>query len=111
MPKDGGKQPSPICRSSTTDKKVNETERSFSARMSQGRSAHYMGYRFWYLALRAAGNTPRDPAALGLLWGYIGAAVRREAHLADADALAYIRRQQSLRNLPIRVREARGRRA
>ncbi len=68
-------QHSRICRSSTIDRKVNETELRFSARMSQGRSAHYMGYRFWYLALRAFGNTLRDPAALGLLWGYIGAAV------------------------------------
>jgi biofilm PGA synthesis N-glycosyltransferase PgaC len=84
---------------------------AFKARVTQGRSAHYMGYRFWYLLLRSAGNTPRDPAAVGMVWGFLGAALHREPRLADTDARAYIRRQQSLRNLPVRIREARGRRS
>ena len=81
----------------------------FRARAAQGRSAWYMGYRPWYLVLRALHNARRDRAALGLVWGYTAAAVSREARIADPAARAYLRRQQSLRHLPTRLRESRGR--
>ena len=45
-----------------------------------------------------------------MIWGYAQAALTREPRLADADARAYLRRQQSLRLLPRRAAEAIGRR-
>ena len=45
-----------------------------------------------------------------MIWGYLKAALNREPQLADADARAYLRRQQSLRLLPSRAAEAIGRR-
>jgi glycosyltransferase involved in cell wall biosynthesis len=81
----------------------------FRARAAQGRSAWYMGYRPWYLVLRALHNARRDRAALGLVWGYAAAALSREARMSDPAARAYLRRQQSLRHLPARLRESRGR--
>ncbi len=78
---------------------------SFRARAAQGRAAHYLGYRSWYLVLRAVRHIPRDPGAAGLVWGYGAAAVAREQRCADVAARAYLRRQQSLRQLPLRARE------
>lgn len=80
------------------------------ARAAQGRAARYIGYRFWYLALRALWNARKEPAAVAMIWGYVGAFLRREPQLADVDARAYLRRQQSLRLLPSRAAEAVGRR-
>ena len=80
------------------------------ARLAQGRAARYIGYRFWYLALRALWHARKEPAALAMIWGYLKAALKREPRLADPDARAYLRRQQSLRLLPSRAAEAIGRR-
>jgi cellulose synthase/poly-beta-1,6-N-acetylglucosamine synthase-like glycosyltransferase len=76
-----------------------------------GRAAHYLHYRVGYLVLRALHQARRDPAALALLWGFASAATRREPRCEDAFVRAYIRRQQGLRELPLRMREALGRRA
>jgi poly-beta-1,6-N-acetyl-D-glucosamine synthase len=78
---------------------------------AQGHGAHYMGYRFWYLVLRTLHHALRDPAALAMLWGYAEAALRGERLYHDATVRAHLRRQQSLRNVPARAREALGRRA
>lgn len=80
------------------------------ARLAQGRAARYIGYRFWYLALRALWNARKEPAALAMVWGYARAAVAGEPRLADSHAREYLRRQQSLRMLPRRAAEAVGRR-
>jgi poly-beta-1,6-N-acetyl-D-glucosamine synthase len=79
-------------------------------RVDQGRAAHFVGYRPWYLALRALHHARRQPSALGLLWGY-ASAIGGGERLADPDARAYVKRQQSLRTVPLRAREALGRRA
>lgn len=81
------------------------------ARQAQGRAARYLGYRVWYLVLRALWNAMREPAAIAMIWGYAAAAMRREPQCADVEARAYIRRQQSMRRLPLRVLEALGRRS
>lgn len=78
------------------------------ARMAQGRAARYIGYRFWYLALRALWHARKEPAALAMISGYLRAALSREEPCADREARAYLRRQQSLLRLPRRLREARG---
>lgn len=79
-------------------------------RVEQGRTAHYMGYRPWYLLLRTLYNVRGDLAAPGLLAGYASAAVRGAPRLDSDHARAYLRRQQHPRNLGARAREALGRR-
>jgi glycosyltransferase involved in cell wall biosynthesis len=83
---------------------------AWTARRNQGAAAHYLGYRAWYLVLRAVWNARREPAALGLVWGFALSALRREAQMQDPAARAYVRRQQSPRNLRRRALEASGRR-
>jgi poly-beta-1,6-N-acetyl-D-glucosamine synthase len=80
------------------------------ARFAQGQAARYLGYRFWYLVLRALWHARREPAAVAMIQGYVAAALRGGPRLADAEARSYLRRQQSLRTLPLRVLEAAGRR-
>jgi poly-beta-1,6-N-acetyl-D-glucosamine synthase len=81
-----------------------------ASRLAQGRAAYYMGYRPWYLALRALHHARREPAALAMLLGFALAAATRQPRQSDAAARAYLRRQQSLRHVPRRAREALGRR-
>jgi biofilm PGA synthesis N-glycosyltransferase PgaC len=83
---------------------------AWQARRNQGGAAHYLGYRPWYLVLRALWHSRREPAALGMIWGYAAAALRREQRSSDPEARAYLRRQQSPRNLRLRALEATGRR-
>jgi poly-beta-1,6-N-acetyl-D-glucosamine synthase len=83
---------------------------SWRARRNQGHAAYYVGYRPWYLVLRSLWNARREPSALGMIWGYAAAAVRREPRSGDRDARAYLRRQQSIRKLRLRSLEAAGRR-
>jgi hypothetical protein len=81
--------------------------------IAEGRLAHYMRYRPGYLTARAFYCALRDrqPAALGLLWGYGAAVVQREPRWGDDEAAAYLRRLQRARALPMRARESFGRRA
>jgi biofilm PGA synthesis N-glycosyltransferase PgaC len=81
----------------------------WAARVAQGRSAHYMGYRPWYLVLRACRHALREPSGLGLVWGYVLAVFRREPPCADTRIREYVRRQQHPVNLPARLRETIGR--
>jgi biofilm PGA synthesis N-glycosyltransferase PgaC len=83
---------------------------TWRARSNQGHAAYYVGYRPWYLILRSVFNARREPAALGMIAGYLSAALRREPRSNDADARAYLRRQQSVRRLRLRSLEATGRR-
>jgi glycosyltransferase involved in cell wall biosynthesis len=80
--------------------------------IAEGGCAHYMGYRLPYLVVRTFGRAlrDRDPFALAMLWGYIAAALRRTPRYDDPQVRAYLRRQQSVRYLPLRVRESFGRR-
>jgi glycosyltransferase involved in cell wall biosynthesis len=78
--------------------------------LAQGEGAHYMGYRPSYIALRTLRRMLREPAAAAMLWGYARAALRREPRYADARVRDELRRGQRLRELPLRAREALGRR-
>ncbi len=75
----------------------------------QGEMAHYMGYRPSYLVLRALYRGLRDPVALAMVWGFAEAAVQRQARLQDPEVRALLRREQGLRQLGLRFREALGR--
>jgi biofilm PGA synthesis N-glycosyltransferase PgaC len=77
--------------------------------LDQGDTARYLGYRFTYLLARSLFRARRDPSALAMVAGYLQAAARRAPVLPDADARAYVRRTQRLRELPLRAREALGR--
>jgi biofilm PGA synthesis N-glycosyltransferase PgaC len=75
----------------------------------EGRGSHHMGYRPSYLVIRALFQARRDPAALAMIPGFAAAALRAEPRHSDPAVRAYVRRQQSLRRLPLRAREALGR--
>ena len=83
---------------------------AWRARVAQGHSAHYMGYRPWYLVLRALRHSLRHPSGLGLVWGYGAAVVHREPVCPDPRIRSYVRSQQRLSALPDRLLETLGRR-
>ncbi len=83
-----------------------ERDGAWRMRTEQGRTAHYMGYRPWYLLLRALYNMRVDIAAVGLVWGYASAAARGTPRLASQPARAYLRMQQHPSNLVARARGA-----
>jgi biofilm PGA synthesis N-glycosyltransferase PgaC len=90
---------------------VGERDGARGARwLAQGRGMWMMGYRPGYLLIRTAFRARRDPAALAMLWGYATSALSREPRLTDHAARAELHRRQSLRSLPLRAREALGRR-
>jgi glycosyltransferase involved in cell wall biosynthesis len=88
-----------------------EGERDGSRRRwaDQGETAHFMGYRFSYLLLRAAYRSLKEPVALSMIGGYARAAARHQPRVADEAVRAHLRRQQSVQRLPLRFREALGR--
>jgi poly-beta-1,6-N-acetyl-D-glucosamine synthase len=88
-----------------------EGEREDNAWRMVGDACHYLGYRIDYLLLRALNNARRDRAALAMVSGYTRAALRRAERCPDEEVRSFVRRQQSLRQLPRRMREVRGRRA
>ena len=73
-----------------------------------GDTAYFMGYRPWYLVARTLHHLRRDPGALGLIYGYVSAAARRVPRLEDPGARVMLRRDQSLRKILLRRREALG---
>lgn len=76
--------------------------------VTRGRTARYMGYRPWYLALRALHHARTEPAALAMLWGFAASALQREPVCPDRRVRAYLRSRQSVRSLALRRREALG---
>jgi hypothetical protein len=73
-----------------------------------GDASHYLGYRPAYLLLRALNNARRERAALAMITGYAGAALRRQERCPDQAVRRFVRDGQSLRRLPQRMREALG---
>jgi poly-beta-1,6-N-acetyl-D-glucosamine synthase len=89
-----------------------EGERDGARRLAwaaQGRASHYMGYRFWYLAARSLHHCRSEPAALAMISGYLGAAIRKRPRCDDAAVRTYLRRRQRVRDLPRIALEAHGR--
>lgn len=92
-------------------RRVGERDGASTARWSrQGKGSYFMGYRFTYLLLRTLHHAFRRPAALAMMSGYLAAAARREPRLEDDAVRRYLREQQRLRRVPLRLREAVGRR-
>lgn len=61
-----------------------------------GWAAWYMGYRPSYLILRSLYRARRDRAALGLIWGYADAAVRRTPRCPEPGVIETLRARQRL---------------
>jgi glycosyltransferase involved in cell wall biosynthesis len=74
-----------------------------------GEAAHYLGYRFSYLVMRTVHRGRREPSAVGMIWGYSAAALRRSPQYPDSAVRRRLREGQRLRNVPSRAREARRR--
>ena len=53
----------------------------------------------------SAAPRPKEPAALAMITGFAGAALRREPQCPDADVRAYLRDQQRVSAIPQRMRE------
>jgi poly-beta-1,6-N-acetyl-D-glucosamine synthase len=64
---------------------------------AQGRAAWYMGYRPSYLFLRTLYRARREPAAVGMIWGYAAAAAARESRCPERDVIRHLRREQRVR--------------
>jgi poly-beta-1,6-N-acetyl-D-glucosamine synthase len=77
--------------------------------LANGDTAYFMGYRLWYLLARTVHQMRRNPAAFGLVYGYLSAAARRSPRMDDPGARAVLRRDQSFQNILRRRREALGR--
>lgn len=88
---------------------MGERDGSRRAWATQGETAHYLGYRFSYLLLRTLHHVRGDRTAVALLGGYLRSAFGRVPAYEDRAVRAHLRREQSLRRMPVRVREALGR--
>jgi hypothetical protein len=55
-----------------------------------------MGYRPDYLTARTLYRAVREPAAVGMLWGYAADAVARRPRYAEPDVVRELRREQRL---------------
>ena len=62
-----------------------------------GRAAWYMGYRPSYLFLRTAYRARREPAAVGMLWGFAAAAAARDPRCPEPEVIRHLRGEQSVR--------------
>jgi glycosyltransferase involved in cell wall biosynthesis len=88
---------------------LGEREQSWSKWVGQGDMAHYMGYRFSYLLARTSYRMAHEPAAAGMVWGYLTAVAGRRARYPDEAVRRHLRRQQGVGALPARISEALGR--
>jgi glycosyltransferase involved in cell wall biosynthesis len=61
-----------------------------------GRAAWYMGYRPSFITLRALYRARQDLAAIGMLWGYFGAARRRDPRCPNPALVRAVRDRQRL---------------
>jgi len=80
--------------------------------LAEGLCAHYMGYSTVYLVVRTFGRAvrDRDVAALAMLWGFVDAKLRRKPRYPDRAVRDYLRSQQRVRDLPLRMFESFGKR-
>jgi glycosyltransferase involved in cell wall biosynthesis len=67
--------------------------------VAQGNAAWYMGYRPSYLLLRTLYRATREPAATGMAWGYLMAALRREPRFPERETVDRLRADQRLRTV------------
>jgi poly-beta-1,6-N-acetyl-D-glucosamine synthase len=76
---------------------------------AQGQMAHYLDYRLSYLVLRSCWRGLREPAALLMIPSFLAARLRRQPRCADKAVRRRLRAEQSVRMLPLRIRQSLGR--
>jgi poly-beta-1,6-N-acetyl-D-glucosamine synthase len=81
---------------------------AFTKWARMGEACHYMGYRTSYLVLRTAHRGRRDRGAIGLLWGYFQASVRRAPKYHDESVRRQLREDQALSKVLTRAWRGRG---
>ncbi len=86
-------------------RRLGERDGAWRAWVAQGHLAHHLGYRLPFTLFKVAYRLRREPAAVGLLWGWAEAARRGHERHVDAAVRAQIRSQQTLRRLPARIGE------
>jgi poly-beta-1,6-N-acetyl-D-glucosamine synthase len=69
-----------------------------------GAAAYYTGYRVSYLLARCVYRIRTEPAALALIFGYVGAAARRRPRYHDARIRTALRERQRIRHFPAVLR-------
>jgi poly-beta-1,6-N-acetyl-D-glucosamine synthase len=74
---------------------------------AQGRAAHFMGYRPLYLFARTVHRMRQTPAAIGLVVGYLDAAVKRRPRLEDEVVRRRLREEQRARHVLRFLRDVR----
>lgn len=70
--------------------------------IAKGEAAHFVGYRPFYLLLRALYQARRDPYAIAMIWGFAGASLAGHEVHSDVAARALLRQGQRLRSIPLR---------
>jgi glycosyltransferase involved in cell wall biosynthesis len=90
-------------------RKVGTRDGAFANWFRYGTTSHYLGYRPSYLLVRSIYRMIREPAAVGLLAGYVSAAVMRRSTYPDKPVRDLLRDEQRLRHLRVRGFEALGR--
>ena len=89
-------------------RRVGMREPKWGMWLLQGDMAHFMGYRPYYVLARSLYRSLRQPSAVAMLWGFGTAVAAGTPRCTDAAAIAHLRRQQSMKALPRRIREALG---
>jgi biofilm PGA synthesis N-glycosyltransferase PgaC len=77
---------------------------------TQGETAHFLGYRPSYLFAKTLFRLAGEPAAVAILEGYVRSALGGRERVSDRRVTEALRREQRLRELHQRAREALGRR-
>ncbi len=87
---------------------VGERDGAWNSYESQGATARFMGYRLSYLVFRSLFKTMHDVRSLGMISGWLKAALRSEPRYPDTAVRDYVRSQQRVTRLPRRALEALG---
>jgi poly-beta-1,6-N-acetyl-D-glucosamine synthase len=89
-------------------RRVGERDGAWNSYESQGATARFMGYRMSYLVLRSLFTMTRDVRGLGMMLGWLKAALRSAPRHPDPAVREYVRSQQRMTRIPRRALEALG---
>jgi glycosyltransferase involved in cell wall biosynthesis len=88
---------------------LGERQTGFAQWRDEGEMTQFMGYRPSYLLARTVYQSFRDPTAVAMVYGHLRAWWREKPRYGDPVVVELLRKEQSLRRLPRRIREALGR--
>lgn len=90
-------------------RKIGTRDGSWRAWRKNGAMAYYISYRPTYVLARTVYRAMREPEAIGMLYGYVQACMRRGPRYPNTQVRRLLRDEQRLRHLWSRIQEARGR--